>query len=529
MNAGRLKRYHTGLVIGAAMLAGAFFSCYLYWLAAGGGLGQATKGIEIGKELVLQSRLAGTWYPQDAAQLREQINPLFEKANPQPLDNVIALILPHAGYMYSGQTAAMGLKTLRKNYSRIVVIGPSHNPYLAMEDVLSVPMVTHYETPLGRVALDTEFINQLLKDPAFQSIPGVHEDEHSVQIEVPLLQCCQENFKLVPIVAGTCSPQQIRRVAAILSSLLDQETLVIASSDFTHYGPRYGYVPFKEDVPEQLEKLDAGAYERIAAINCQGFLEYRQRTGTTICGYVPIAILLAMLDKSTQAHLVYQTNSGKIMGDFQNAVGYLSVAFCGKWQVQSRAEPVGGTVELTEQDKQRLLVLARGSLQHYLDKQQVPDAADVNVGLTAAMTQPAAAFVTLKKNSMLRGCIGDIFAQRPLYKSVIINAILAGLKDSRFPPVTRPECEQITIEISVLTRPEPAESADKIRVGVDGVVLSKNGHRAVFLPHVATEQGWDRAQMLSQLSLKAGLPADAWKQGAEFLVFQAVVFGEKDK
>ena len=140
-----------------------------------------------------------------------------------------------------------------------------------------------------------------------------------------------------------------------------------------------------------------------------------------------------------------------------------------------------------------------------------------------------AAFVTLKKNSNLRGCIGDIFPQRPLYRSVMLNAINACFNDRRFLPVTEDESKDITIEISALTVPKPVASADEIRIGTDGVVLSKEGHSAVFLPQVAPEQGWDIEQTLTQLSLKARLPADAWKEGASFLVFQADVFGENEK
>jgi AmmeMemoRadiSam system protein A len=157
------------------------------------------------------------------------------------------------------------------------------------------------------------------------------------------------------------------------------------------------------------------------------------------------------------------------------------------------------------------------------------------------MKMPRAAFVTLKKDVVLqkkenlppetihqlRGCIGDIFPQRPLYKSVIINAINAAFRDSRFPPVTKAECDDITIEISALTAPKPVASPDQIRIGIDGVVLRKNGQSAVYLPQVAPEQGWDLNQTLTNLSLKAKLPGDAWKEGASFLVFQAVVFGEE--
>lgn len=504
------------------------------------------------KKVVLRSQLAGSWYPADEQTLRNQIKGFFQKAETKLMDNVIALILPHAGYQYSGQTAAFGLKTLQKKYKRIVVIGPSH--YVNMEDVLSVPGQTHYETPLGQIPLDTEFIDELLKHQMFQNVPRAHEREHSVQIELPLLQYCQSDFKLVPIVAGASSLKQIRKAAAVLTGLVDNDTLLIASSDFTHYGSRFGYVPFTKNIPEEIKNLDLGAYEHIGAIDCEGFLQYKQKTGATICGYIPIAILLSMLevpalqndskagslDDSAKAHLLCQTSSGEIMGDFNNSVSYLSIAFCDEWQRRAKVQPTSNPGELSRQDKEQLLALARKSLVYFLEKQQVPQPADLNIDITAAMSQSRAAFVTLnkpvilqqdnetgpEKHFALRGCIGDIFPQRPLYKSVILNAILAGVKDRRFPPVTRDECGEITIEISALTVPQPAESAEQIRVGTDGVVLNKDGRSAVFLPQVAPEQGWDLAQMLTQLSLKAGLPADAWKQGAGFLVFQAEVFGE---
>ena len=482
-------------------------------------------------KVVLHSSLAGKWYAADANTLSEQIATFFQNAEVEPKNNVIGLILPHAGYDFSGQTAACGLKTTDKKYKRIIVMGPSHNPYLAMEEVLSVPRVTHYETLLGQIPLDVEFIDKLLKYSAFQNIPQAHKyehgvQEHSVQIELPLLQHSRKDFKLVPIVAGSCSPETISKAGAILKSLVDRETLVIASSDFVHYGPRFRYVPFTENIPEQIRKLDMEAYELIKALDYKGFLEYRRKTGATICGYIPIAILLSMLDKPAEAELIKYATSGELTGDFSNSVSYLSAAFSGKWQNHPEIEPQNA--ELTEEDKKQLLSLARQSIIYALEKRRVPQASDLNVAISDGMREPRAAFVTLKKNSQLRGCIGDIFPQRSLYKSVLINAINAGFRDRRFSPVTITECNDITIEISALTAPEPIASPDEIRIGIDGIVLNKDGQSAVFLPQVAPEQDWDVNQMLTRLSLKAGLPEDAWKEGANFLAFQAIVFGEEE-
>ena len=476
---------------------------------------------------VLRSSLAGTWYSADAGELREQINEFFEKASSRPIDNVNALILPHAGYQYSGLTAAMGLKTAGRKYKRIVVIGPSHR--VPMEEVLSVSRATHYETPLGQVPLDDEFISELLKYPFFQNVPETDKSEHSVQIQVPLLQYCQAGFKLVPIVAGSCSQETINKAGSILNSLIDNETLIIASSDFVHYGSNYGYVPFKQDIPEQIRKLDMGAYEYIAKLDGPGFLDYRRKTGATICGYVPIAILLGMLSKPAEAHLVEYATSGEQAGDYTNSVSYLSVAFAGEWQARPEAQQQKETPELTDEDRKQLLLLARKAMVYALKNRRVPEASDLGIVISDAMRPARAAFVTLKKDSRLRGCIGDIFPQRPLYKSVITNAIHACVNDRRFPPVSQDELKDITIEISALTAPAPIASPDEIRIGIDGVVLNKDGQSAVFLPQVAPEQGWDVEQMLTQLSRKAGLAADGWKEGASFLVFQAEVFGENEK
>jgi AmmeMemoRadiSam system protein B/AmmeMemoRadiSam system protein A len=479
-------------------------------------------------KVVLRSTLAGSWYSADAGTLSRQIEGFFKKAEVEPINNVIAFILPHAGYQYSGQTAALGLKTTNKKYKRVIVIGPSHR--VPLEETLSVPRATHYETPLGQIPLDVEFIDKLLKYPIFQNIPQANENEHSTQIEVPLLQYRLKDFKLVPIVAGDCSEETIAKAGAILKSLVDENTLVVASSDFTHFGPNYGYVPFRENIPEQLKQLDMGAYEYIKALDYKGFLDYRSKTGTTICGFVPISILLSMLDKSIEAKLIKYATSGELTGDYTNSVSYLSIAFSGKWGTPAAVtKPQAGSCELSGEDKKQLLALARKSLVYFLQRQRIPEVSELNVTVSNAMKCQWAAFVTLKEYSQLRGCIGDIFPRQPLYKSVIFNAINAGVNDRRFPPVTEAECNNITIEISALTPPAPIASPDEIRIGIDGVVLSKNRYSAVFLPQVAPEQGWDVNQMLTQLSLKAGLPADAWKEGANFLVFQADVFGENEK
>jgi AmmeMemoRadiSam system protein B/AmmeMemoRadiSam system protein A len=472
---------------------------------------------------ILRSTLAGSWYTDDANDLKKQLAGFFKDTHAEA-NAPIGLILPHAGYQYSGRIAAQGLGLIDRPYKRIVVIGPSHR--VALPERLSVPTVSHYETPLGRVALDGAFIRELLKHDLFCQTQA-HQYEHSVQIEVPLLQYRFKDFKLVPVVAGQCSLGTIERVAGILRGLIDKDTLVIASSDFTHYGPNYGYVPFHEDIPKMLEELDMGAYACISKLDVKGLWEYKQRTGATICGCVPVMILMAMMDASTtRVQRVAYTTSGHLTGDYTNSVSYLCVAFFGQWPQTAPMEP-NEPQELSAEQRSVLLSLARKTLIYYLQHSKTPEPTDLGITVAGILKQPRAAFVTLTKQGQLRGCIGDIMPHQPLYQSVINNAVNAAIHDPRFRPVHIEECNDITLEISVLTVPRPVASYRDIRIGTDGVILQKYGRSAVFLPQVAPEQGWDLEQTLTHLSQKAGLPPDAWKEKADFLTFQAEVFGEE--
>ena len=489
-------------------------------------VGAEEKGARGPAKDVMKSTLAGTWYSADPCALRAEIAGYFNDAQVDARDDIIGLILPHAGYAYSGRTAACGVKSLGRSYSRVVIIGPTHS--LPMEDMFSVMRATHYQSPLGEVPLDVEFIGRLLKYPIFQDVPAAHEQEHSVQIEVPLLQYKLGTFKLVQIVAGQCSYETIAQAGKILASLIDRDTLVVASSDFTHYGPKYDYVPFTKDISESLKELDMDAFAIITNKDPRSLLEYRKKTGVTICGYVPISVLLAMLPGGAEAQLVKYTTSGEQTNDYTNSVSYVAAAFHGAWQPSGPPAAQASNGSLSQEDKKVLLSLARKTILYAMEKRRMPEPEELGVTCSEAVKVPRAAFVTLKKQGQLRGCVGDIFPQRPLYKSVITNAIYAAFADRRFTPLQKDECAQIKIEISALTPPSPVASAQAIRIGTDGMVMNKGGRSAVFLPQVAPEQGWDLETTLANLSMKAGLAPDAWKDGASFQVFQAEVFGEQE-
>lgn len=479
---------------------------------------------------VFESTLAGRWYEADKDKLTVEIDGYLAKAEAPPLEHVQAIIVPHAGYRYSGPIAAHGYKQVAgKHFSRIVVMGPSH--HLPMGNVASVPDATHYATPLGEVPLDTDFIAALLKHPQFKCIPGADTEEHSVQIQIPLLQRAVGDFKLVPMVVGQLDADTTRAMAKVLTGLIDADTLVVASSDFTHYGPNYDYLPFKDDVENNLKKLDMGAWECIQKKDPGAFADYVRRTGDTICGYSPIGVLLAALPPESEPHLLKYDTSGRITGDTTNSVSYLAIAFTGAWKKGKPMETGNeSAATLSDEDKQQLLKLARGTLEGYVKDGQVPTPEHLGIKITPGMSQNMGAFVTLTEKGELRGCIGEIVPMRALCKAVMEHAIDAGVNDTRFNPVTVAELPQLHYEITAWpTAPQPVASYKDIVLGKHGIVLRKSGHTALFLPQVPGEQGWDVEQTLTHLSAKAGLPPDAWKEGASLSVFEGIIFSEKEK
>lgn len=475
---------------------------------------------------VFDSPLAGRWYPASPPVLTEMLDQQLAAAEQTPVDGVCALILPHAGYQYSGPAAAYGLKAVRnRRYARIVILGPSHR--VPLRGCASVPEATHYRTPLGEIPLDVTFIEALLEHGMFRRVAQVEDLEHSVQIEVPLIQHALGATPLVPVVVGHLTLDEAREMARVLRGLLDADTLVIVSSDFTHYGPNYGYVPFEEDVPANLERLDMAAWNAIEAKEPGVFETWIEDSGATVCGTCPILVLLSMLPEDARPQLLKYDTSGAITGDYENSVSYLCIAFTGAWREGGLMSDTAAALPLSQEDKERLLRLARETLRTCVAEGRTPTPEELGVEITPAMQQTMGAFVTLHAHGRLRGCIGEIEPRRPLYQAVMANAINAGLKDYRFPSVTADELPELDFQISALTPPQPVDGPERIVIGRHGMTVEKGGRRAVFLPQVAPEQGWDRDTTLNHLCMKAGLPPDAWRQGAAFTVFEAVVFGEE--
>jgi AmmeMemoRadiSam system protein A/AmmeMemoRadiSam system protein B len=395
-----------------------------------------------------------------------------------------------------------------------------------MENIASVPDSTHIATPLGEMALDLSVISELQKHSVFVSIPRAHRGEHSVQIELPLLQEVLGSFRLVPIVVGQLDVPTMQKMAAILCDHIDEKTLVVASSDFTHYGRNFNYYPFREDVAANIRKLDMGAIDLIKQKKLTSLVDYIAETGATICGRHAIGVLLAMLPDDAQAYLLHYDTSGNKSDDYSSSVSYASIAFTGRWSPRKSATPVPASAALSDADKRQLLALARSALQHFLKTREPAEIEELGFQVTPAMQQVRGCFVTLHLNGQLRGCVGQIFPMRPLYREVMAQAVNSGVNDRRFVSVDQSEMADLEFEISALTPPEPVASANEIVIGKHGIVLEKAGRNAVFLPQVAVEQGWDLEQTLNHLARKAGFADSAWREDTSFSVFEAVVFGE---
>lgn len=466
----------------------------------------------------ISSPFAGTWYPDDPDKLKAFFHEA--SADVEPDEDTIALIMPHAGYIYSGTAAGQAAARVRGlAFTRVVILAPSHRAYL--KEKLCLPSSGSFSTPLGDVPVDTEAMDSLLKNEIFMQDDRVHEKEHSVQLEIPFLQyMLKPGFKLLPLIVGFCGRETLEEAARLLKPLIDGKTLVVASSDFTHYGKDYGYVPFIHDVKDSLKALDMGAFHFIEKKSPDNFRKYIEKTEASICGSYPIELLLRLLPENAECRLESYYTSGDIMGDFTNSVSYVGASFTGKWNEEKSLEPEG---ELTENDKRLLLELARATIARKFDSSRpLPDLG----GLSPAARKKMGAFVTLNIGHQLRGCIGEILPMRPLVKAVAGRALDAAFRDPRFYPLREDEFGKITIEISALTPPHHVNSWRDIEIGRHGILLQKGNAGAVFLPQVAPEQGWGLEETLTHLSMKAGLDPDAWKNGAEFDVFEAVVFHE---
>jgi len=283
-------------------------------------------GACFGEGNVRKSPIAGTWYPGDKQKLVKQVEDYFSLAQPSAVKGrIVVLISPHAGMQYSGQAAACGYKLLRgKKITRVIMLGPSH--YAGFRGI-ATSAEDFYETPIGRIKVDRGISDALYKNTLFKGPRTAELQEHSLEMQLPFLQVALGEFTLVPLVVGELSSKEYADAAQAIAPYLDSSTVVVASSDFTHYGFRFGYQPFKDHPRENLKKLDGGAIDKILAKDFKGFLSYVDETGATICGARPIGMVLKLLSPAAKGTLLSYYTSGDLTGDFDTSVSYATIVF----------------------------------------------------------------------------------------------------------------------------------------------------------------------------------------------------------
>lgn len=452
------------------------------------------QGKELEKMKVRTPAVQGRFYPSSPGELKALIQTYLDEAPYLDIPDIHGLVCPHAGYVYSGLTAGYGYKQITDTYDTVIVLGPSH--YVWFEGA-SIPEYTHYETPLGLVKI-SEKANTLKKESIFTTIPEAHTHEHCLEVQIPFLQCVLTDFEIIPVVLGDVDPEV---VASALSPYIDEKTLVIASSDLSHFYPYEKACSLDKICTEAVPELD---FETIPL--CEA------------CGIKAIMTLMHIAQqKGWQGTLLDYRNSGDTAGGKDKVVGYMSVAFYGSQSY------------LNEEEQHTLIDLARKTLEQYLQDGTYPKVDESQ--FSEKLKEKMACFVTLNKYGMLRGCIGNLTPENLLYRSVMENAVNAAVQDPRFPPVTYEELSEITIEISVLTTPEKIAytgTADLLqKIEGKGVIITAGFRRATYLPQV-WEQLPDPEEFISNLCRKAGLPADFWKEGTlDVYVYTAQVFGEE--
>jgi MEMO1 family protein len=464
---------------------------------------------------VKESDLAGSWYPGSKAQLESQLKSYLDAAKPEKIDgNILAIIVPHAGYIYSGPVAAYGYKAVEdKGIKTVIILGFSHRKYL---DGISIYDGDSWKTPLGEIAVDTAMARKIISsNPRFMSQKELFSNENSVEMQIPFIQMALKDVKIVPIAFGNQNYSDASALAVELADLIKDRSdcLIVASTDLSHYHPY-----------QDANSIDKHTIDTIGGLKAKEFYDEAKMEICELCGLMPVttSLLAAQILGYDKIKTLKYANSGDITGDKAKVVGYVSAAM-----YRDNAQRIEDKQMLNEIQRKRLLEIARESIASYVRDEKRKKFTEKDT----VLNQPLGAFVTLHEAGELRGCIGNMVGQGPLYQTIADMAIEAATGDPRFQKLSPGEIDKINIEISVLSPLQKVKSADEIKIPGHGVIVKSGFNSGVYLPQVATETGWSKEEFLNSLcAQKAGLRPDAWKDPAtELYTFTAEVFGEGGK
>lgn len=466
--------------------------------------------------------VSGSFYPSSKIELEKMLLALYKPYKKiKNFDNVSAIIVPHAGYVFSGKIAASAIGRIdpMKRYERIFVIGSSHNLYI---DGASIENECgYYETPYGRVNVDMELCNNLIqKNSCFTYRPAAHDNEHCIEVQLPLLK---HHFKdmapIIPIIVGSDSIHLIMEIAEALQPYFGKDNLFVISTDFSHY-PSY----------EDALKVDSLTAAAIMKCSLEDFVEamitnskmHIPNLVTSACGQSAIAILLYIISRFNDVkviHTGYQNSGDNKHARRDRVVGYHSFAVTrDSYQTD---QPI---FKLSPNEKKTLLAIARNSIEKRFLLARAVRAEEWK--LTENLKRKCGVFVTITKNGKLRGCIGHFGNDVSVFQNVVDMSQASAFDDPRFHPLLADEVNSINIEISVLTPMKRIYDIKDFKMGKHGIFMKKGDKSGTFLPKLSYEVKWDKEEFLGHCSRdKAGLGWDGWKD-AELYIYEAIVFRE---
>jgi AmmeMemoRadiSam system protein B/AmmeMemoRadiSam system protein A len=474
-------------------------------------------GKEMGMKEIREPAVAGAFYPDKPEVLSRDVKKYLENSKKEKIEgDIVALVSPHAGYMYSGQVAAYAYKLVEgRTFDSVVVVAPSHR---ALFKGASLYDRGGYRTPLGVVPIDTELSKKMMeRRKEIQFLPEAHSQEHSLEVQIPFLQVVLKSFKLIPIVMEPYwSWETCQSVAsAIAETVKGKRVLLVASTDLSHF---YTY-----NIAVELDKIFLNHIERF---DVEGLNRDLKSNHTEACGGGPVVtiMLAAKMLGANHGKVLKYANSGDVTGDRSRVVGYAAGVFyktAGGKEKMKEEKKVGVDLGLSEEEKKTLHHIAKTVIENKAKGKAVPE---LKVE-SPTLKENRGAFVTIHKKGQLRGCIGYIEGHGPLHKTIEEMAEAAAFRDPRFSPVKEKELPELELEISVLTPLKRINDVNEIQVGKHGIYMKKGWFSGLLLPQVATEYGWDRQTFLEHTCQKAGLPSNAWKEkDTEIYIFSADIF-----
>jgi len=467
------------------------------------------------KGTIRKAYAAGDFYPKEPATLNRELEKYLGKVEKLPSDNKLRmLVLPHAGIQYSGLTDAWGAKQLSgEKYSKVIVLGVSHKYSYSHAAVFAEGA---WETPLGTIQIDSETANKLLNQKNnVITDEAKHIDDHNLEIPLLFIQKVLSDFKIVPIMLGNQSEDVVDYLAFKIASIMDDETLLVISTDLSHYPNWEDAKKADRRVIDAIVTGKQSEFERAVRANAQ---HKYAGLSTSACGFnaVKVGLRVAEILDFEEVKELHSTNSGDVTGEKDSVVGYTSIAFWSDGNI-----PI---ISLDERAKKEALELARSTLEaHYKGNaiNYTPFSAD--------LLQPLGAFVTLTNKEELRGCIGNFEPEDPIYKVIQSLAVSAATKDKRFQPVTEGELSEINIEISTMSPQKAVKNWQDIEIGKHGVRIILNGKSGTLLPQVATDNNWNLTTFLETICWqKMGLQdKECYKDPtAKIFTYETDIFSE---